>query len=274
MHNLEELIMKFVLGSAALILLFINTLCLAQNPEIPSLSNITIEQPPEHDFGDNNPDVFLCMGDSITSGFNVSGSDTYPAKLQSLLGRTVINEGLGGARSSYGVRMIRTYLNRYKPGYVLILFGVNDIGEEHLSTILNNLRTMVWDSKNNKSLPIIATLTPVFGSRAWKASFILSLNEEIRKMAKEEEILLADLEVAFNWDENYFPDGLHQNSAGNEIIANTFFEVIKSFEDAGSTGGGGGGCAMQPHAPLRVDLLLLILACLVIIGVRFSRKTQ
>jgi len=260
--------MKFVLGSAALILLFINTLCLAQDPEIPGLSNITIEQPPEHDFGDNNPDVFLCMGDSITAGFDVGGPDTYPAKLQAMLGRTVINEGLGGARSSYGVQMIRTYLNRYKPGYVLILFGVNDIGEEQLSTILNNLRTMVWDSKNNKTLPIIATLTPVFGSRAWKTNFILYLNEEIRKMAQEEEILLADLEDAFNWDESYFPDGLHPNSAGNEIIANTFFEVIKAFEDAGSAGGGGGGCALHPQAGFNADLMILFFAFIALCSFR------
>lgn len=265
--------MKLVLGCASLIIvaLISPSLALSQqaNPFPEALVKTT------HDFGVNNPNVILCMGDSITQGvgYNVPPAETFPARLQGLTGKTVINEGQGGARSSYGVWLINTYLNRYKPGYVTILFGVNDIGEQHIITTRDNLQKMITESKNNSSVPIIATLTPVYGSRGWKARFVAALNEEIRAMALREDIPLADLEKAFDWDQRFFPDGLHPSSAGMEIIAKTFAEAIESFETQGQANesGGGGGCVLHPKPGFNVDLLILFLGGLAFLFCRSIR---
>ncbi len=252
--------MKLILGSAlCLVFVFCSNPCFAQ------ILPLTPPEPaPVHDYGDNSPDVVLCMGDSITQGYEVSASDTYPAKLQGMLGRTVINEGLGGARSTYGVRMVGTYLNRYKPGYLLIMFGANDIGENSEDEIADNLRYMVHRAKENKTLPILATLTPVAGSRIGKKSTIIRVNDRIRTMTTEESIPLADVAEAFNWDEHYLiSDGLHPTVEGLELIAKTFYDTILAFEDQGGGGGsgGGGGCTVGvDRAGGWGEFLLLLIA--------------
>lgn len=250
--------MKLILGSA---LCFVLVVC--GSPSFAQGLPLTpIEPAPIHDYGDNSPDVVLCMGDSITQGYGVSASDNYPAKLQGMLGRTVINEGLGGARSTYGVKMIRTYLARYKPGYVLIMFGANDVTERPEGAIVENIRYMVHRAKENKTVPIVATLTPVSGSRIGKKSAILRVNDGIRTMAMEESIPLADVDTAFNWDASYLmPDGLHPTSEGLELIAKTFHDTIVAFEDQGGGGGGGGGCTVDAgRADEWGDFLLLLVA--------------
>jgi lysophospholipase L1-like esterase len=251
--------MKSILNITLFLMLSVNTICLAQEPNLHKLPFEPITETPEHDFGDNNPDVFLCMGDSITQGYGVNSAESYPAILQSMLGRTVINEGLGGARSTYGVRMINTYLNRYKPGYVLLMFGTNDIGESFEDEILENLRQMLNQAKENKTVPILATLTPVSGSRIGKKSTIIRVNDSIRSLTSQEAIPLADVATAFNWNDGYLmSDGLHPTAEGYDIIAKTFYDAIMEFEHQG--GGGGGGCSLSGGTNTGGEWLLILMA--------------
>ncbi len=176
---------------------------------------------------DNDPNTILSMGDSITSGEYIRASRRYPRLLQSFTGMSVVNEALSGSRSTYGVRYLPTYLGWYKPRVVTILYGVNDIGERSVNDIASNLRTMVILAKENNSFPVLATLTPIFEPRAWKAWDVWALNGLIRDIARQEGILLADLEQAFNWDSRYFPDGLHPDEAGMQVIADVFNRAIR-----------------------------------------------
>ena len=46
-------------------------------------------------------------------------------------------------------------------------------------------------------------------------------------MAAEEGVACADLEAALNWNSAYIlDDGMHPNSAGHQIIANTFYQAL------------------------------------------------
>jgi len=218
------------------------------------------DTPTGHDFGDNDPGVYLCMGDSITHGHGIPNySETYPARLQAMLGQTVINEGQDGARSSYGVRMIGTLLNRYKPGYVLIMFGANDITERSSEEITANLMFMAGQAQVRKTIPIVATVTPVAGRYIGRKSAIIRLNEYLKEHAAARGILVADVATAFNWEDGYLqPDGLHPNSAGMELIAQTFFEKIQESKNNDSGGGGGGGgCTVHPNAGFGFEWLVV-----------------
>lgn len=210
-----------------------------------------------HDFGDNNPDVYVSLGDSITRGYGLNNySESYPAKLQELLGKTVINEGISGSKSYQGASRVGRVLQRHKPGYLLTLYGVNDIGERSNDSIINSLRQIIHSAKNNKTIPVIATLTPVFGSRGWKEPHLRDLNIKIRSLAKEEGILLADLEEAFAWDSTYLlNDGLHPNSKGHELMAQTFYKTLQE-----SPSSSGGGCTFNPSAPFGYEWVLLFCA--------------
>jgi lysophospholipase L1-like esterase len=180
------------------------------------------------DVGSNDPDLFVAIGDSITRGYGISASQSYPAQLSAMLGKTVINEGRDGERSDSGKSRISGVLMNHKPGYVLILYGANDIIHSYSSSdTLKNLRSMVQTAKSNKTIPIIATLTPAFGSFAYMEGGINRLNPLIRQMAAEEGVSVADLGTAFGWHRpELLPDGIHPNSAGQKLIATTFYDVI------------------------------------------------
>jgi len=181
-----------------------------------------------HDFGSNNPTLYVAFGDSITYGDGVPAADNYPIKLGGLMMRTVINEGYPGAESYIGAELVNGILNDYKPGFLLILFGVNDLimGHDEGETI-GYLQYICQAAIDNKTIPVIATLTPVAGGHHIWASGVDRLNVLIRQMAANMNVALVDLDVAFNWDPLYLQeDGLHPNVLGYNLMAITFYDVV------------------------------------------------
>lgn len=182
-----------------------------------------------HDFGTNDKTVYVAFGDSITAGSGLPDLESYPVKLALLMQRTVLKEGYPGAESFVGAALVDDILAEHRPGFLLILFGVNDLimgyGEQEA---IDNLRYICQAAINNKTIPVIATLTPVAGEHRMFASGVERLNVMIRALAVEMNVALVDLDKAFNWNENYLiSDGLHPNSQGTDLMAATFYDVIK-----------------------------------------------
>lgn len=181
-----------------------------------------------HDFGTNNPYVYVAFGDSITYGSGVSSKDNYPTKLAIMMQRTVINEGYPGAESYIGAALVNDILDNYKPGFLLILFGVNDLimgyGEDEA---IGNLQYICQAAINNKTIPVIATLTPVAGEHHIWASGVDRLNVLIRQLAANMNVAIVDLDAAFNWNPVYLQgDGLHPTAQGYDLMAVTFYDVV------------------------------------------------
>ena len=61
-----------------------------------------------HDFGDNDQNVYLALGDSITYGYGLSSQATYSVKLSAMIGKTVINAGIGGETSFGGTTKVNS----------------------------------------------------------------------------------------------------------------------------------------------------------------------
>lgn len=181
-----------------------------------------------HDFGDNNPDLYVAMGDSITGDYN-GGVEPYPPRLAGLLGKRVVNEGSGGATSGDGAGRVNGVLSGHKPGYLLILYGANDVIRSYgTQGIVDNLRSMIQAAKNNKTVPAIATLTPMTGSHSlWNGS-VQNLNTWIRMLASQEDAELVDLEKEFGDGSGFMQsDGLHPNDSGCQLIALAFYDKVK-----------------------------------------------
>ncbi len=174
------------------------------------------------DVGDNNINVVVCAGDSITQGYACDGTP-YPGQLAAMSGKTVRNAGVRGVHASYGASKISAFLS-CKPGYVCILYGSNDaIGGGSAADVKANLRRMVTACKNNKTIPILATVPPMIKSHASFNGKARSINMAIRELASEEGVALVDLYSAFGSGENYLvSDGLHPNAAGAKLIAQCF----------------------------------------------------
>jgi len=184
-----------------------------------------------HDFGPNNPNLYVALGDSITAGDNnnINPSNYYPSILAGMLNKTVINEGVQGNTSGEALDRLYPILDDYQPGYVLILVGVNDLimgdGEDEAA---RNIRIMVHACQDNKTIPVIATLTPVLKSAARLSGGVRRLNVMIQQIATDLNVALVDLNAAFNDNPIYMtPGGLHPNETGNVLMALTFYDVVK-----------------------------------------------
>ncbi len=183
--------------------------------------------PEPHDFGSNDPNTVVAMGDSITA-LEGGNTTTYPQILASITGKRVINEGRGGATSDDGLSKVQRVLNQHHPGYVLVLYGANDIiRSTGRDNIIENLTSIINAIKNNKSVPIIATLTPMYYSHELFDGATKEINVRIRQLAVELDCDLADLEEAFGTDTSYMlDDGLHPNDAGLNVIAEVFADFL------------------------------------------------
>lgn len=182
-----------------------------------------------HDFGPNDPDVYLCMGDSITANARPDGGLPYPLRLSQMLGKVVINKGIAGERAAEGAARINNALDEYQPGYVLILYGANDvIMSKPPERTLGYLSIMADRAYARDTIPVLATLLPMTGSHGGFTDKVNRLNSLIRDYAKHEGVILVDINEAFQPSpEQYLSsDGLHPDGAGTELIARTFYNTL------------------------------------------------
>ncbi len=189
--------------------------------------------------GANDLNVVAAFGDSLTMG-NCCPCTPYPARLASLIGKTVHNAGINGTRADLNVGRTRTVIAQCRPAYMLILYGVNDlIHSLGVPPTLNAIEQMVRICKENDVLPVLATYPIPLHSYRFFAPGILALNQGIRDLAAREGIRCVDLEREFaiapdpsdpigaRSDEALFTgEGLHPNDAGTEIIAQAFADLF------------------------------------------------
>lgn len=174
-----------------------------------------------YDFGDNDPNKISAMGNSITAG-------GWPGILAGMSGKSVVNRGVGGATSGAGAGRVNGTLASDKPGFLLIQYGANDaIHGSDPETVANNLRAIVQAAKANKTIPIVATVAPMYGDHGIFAGRARTISAAIRSMAGQEGAHVADIEAAFGTDQSLIgSDGLHPSDAGRQEIAAVFNDVL------------------------------------------------
>lgn len=93
--------------------------------------------------------TILAFGDSLTAGSEEDASSSYPAQLEVILGRRVINAGIPGEVSAEGLGRILRVLDETSPSLVILLHGGNDLLQKNNErTIYENLKAMIAAAKN------------------------------------------------------------------------------------------------------------------------------
>ncbi|MDD2239619.1 MAG: SGNH/GDSL hydrolase family protein [Kiritimatiellae bacterium] len=179
------------------------------------------------DPGNNDINTVVAFGDSITQG-NHCQCHSYPSRLGGLIGKRVINTGIAGSRVKDGVSRAPSVIRTYRPGFFLILYGVNDVihGSDP-SAIINGLSQMVAICREHNVVPVLATYPMPITDHEVFGGPTLVLNAEIRTLAKAVGVRCVDLEREFEanpaW---YLSDGLHPNDAGTQVITMAFADLF------------------------------------------------
>lgn len=88
--------------------------------------------------------TILAFGDSLTAGVGVDREQSYPAVLERLSQRSVVNAGISGEISATGLSRLPEVLDAVRPALMVLLHGGNDILRNlDISQTRKNLSAMI-----------------------------------------------------------------------------------------------------------------------------------
>ena len=165
-------------------------------------------------------------------------AQSYPFKLWSILRTTytsqtiqVFNGGLGGeqvATSSARARFL-DLIRTYQPQLVILMHGANDLlNLAERGLIVGALEELIGDAQARGATVFLSTLPPQFDGfgREVFPDRVPRLNEDLRRMAAEEGATLVDVFPHITREMSH--DGLHLTQAGNQKLAELYYEAIKA----------------------------------------------
>ena len=198
-----------------------------------------------------------CVGDSITFGAGVEnrGQNNYPKVLGRLLGAgyETRNFGVNGATllkkgdKPYWKTGAFKAATGFKPHIVIVKLGTNDSKPQNWKHKGQYAADLAALADHFASLPTqpkiwLCKPAPVYRDR-W------GINEKAVKgevipllegVAKKKKLPIIDLYKALSGIKQHFPDGIHPNAKGAEILARAVYQAIK-------------GKAKRTNVPLPVE---------------------
>ena len=168
-----------------------------------------------------NNDVVLAFGDSLTFGTGASPAESYPAQLQSLIGRKVVNAGVPGEISGDGLQRLPEVLEEVQPKLLILCHGGNDfLRKQSEAVAAANVRAMITLARD-KGIGVVLIATP-------KPGLSLSPPDFYAEIAKEFAIPFNDDALkSILRDNNLKSDLIHPNARGYAQIAERVAQLLR-----------------------------------------------
>ncbi|MDH5424306.1 MAG: GDSL-type esterase/lipase family protein [Gammaproteobacteria bacterium] len=164
----------------------------------------------------------LAFGDSLTAGKGATISQSYPAVLQQLSQRNVINAGISGEISANGLKRLPGLLEKYRPELVIICHGGNDILRRisSLQTKSNIIEMIRLAKSYNAQVLLLAVPKP---------TLLVPPAEVYFEIAKSTAVELdSDTMPATLKSSKLKSDTYHPNAAGYHYIASQVFSRLSN----------------------------------------------
>jgi len=190
----------------ALFLLALLAACGGGQPKLPPLA----------------PDaVVLAFGDSLTFGIGANAGESYPARLEALIGRKVVSAGVPGEASAGGLARLPAALDEVKPQLVILCHGGNDfLRKLDEAQAANNIRAMVRLARS-RGAQVVLIGVPKPGLLPSPAGFYADVAREFR-LPYEETALKKILT-----DNALKSDLVHPNAAGYARLAEVIAALLR-----------------------------------------------
>ena len=192
------------------------------------------------------PIKVACVGNSITYGLNLKDRDynSYPSQLQRLLGDNYLVANFGKSGTTLLSKGHHPYVKepeyqeakQFAGDIIVIHLGINDTDPRnwpnYRDDFVKDYLQLIKDLKGTKSNAriIIARLSPISsrhkrfisGTRDWQGQ----IQQQIENVVKICGAEMIDFHEPLYHYPNFFPDGLHPNAEGAEILAKTVYSAI------------------------------------------------
>ena len=165
--------------------------------------------------------VVLAFGDSLTYGTGAAEAESYPAQLESLIGRRVVRAGVPGEVTAQALERLPAALDEHAPRLLVLCIGGNDflrrLGKAQAE---RNVRAMI-ELARRRGVEVLLIGTPEPGLFPSPPGFYAAVAKELH-VPYEGDVITQVLK-----DERLRSDPIHPNAAGYRIIAERVAATLK-----------------------------------------------
>jgi acyl-CoA thioesterase I len=180
--------------------------------------------------------TIVAMGDSLTAGYGVPESQSYPSQLEKKLHQAgyhwrIVNAGISGETSSGALSRVNWVL-KLKPDVVMLETGANDgLRGIDPQLVYRNIDKIVTELQAKQVVVVLAGMQMV---RNMGSAYTDQFVKIYGKIAREHNLILVPffLQNVAGEPSLNIGDGIHPNGNGYRIVTETVYPyVVKAIEE-------------------------------------------
>ena len=164
--------------------------------------------------------IVLAFGDSLTYGTGAPTGQSYPAILEKLISRRVINAGIPGEDTEHGLARLPVLLDRFHPTLLILCHGANDLIQNFSEQqAAENIRSMIRLAKE-RGIHVVLIGVPYPSHFVKQPSFYARIaNDSVIPFARD---ALAKILV----EPALKSDFIHPNARGYRLLAEAIADLL------------------------------------------------